>query len=95
MRQFMMTMAVATFGLWRPQHKLRASMEGRRRTANQCFKYSPGNDKDGRFGTWGACPQMAGARTASRSLPARTAAPPRPLPPAGPDRQREARDGVR
>ncbi|HMA70118.1 MAG TPA: hypothetical protein VKP67_01305 [Xanthobacteraceae bacterium] len=29
------------------------------KNGNQCFKYSSGNERDGRFGSWGACPQAA------------------------------------
>ena len=51
---------------------------------NQCFKYSAGNDKDGRFGTWSACPQAASVRpsAAPRVLPSDL---------RGPDRQLEGR----
>jgi hypothetical protein len=58
------------------------------KNGNQCFKYSAGNDKDGRFGTWGACPEAA---SVSQS------AGPRLLPSdlRGPDRQLEGRDGTR
>src|SRR5215471_725288 len=26
---------------------------------DQCFKFSTGNERDSRFGSWGACPQKA------------------------------------
>ena len=43
---------------------------------NQCFKYSTGADaKDGRFGSWGACPQAAStstARATTRRTPRRS-----------------------
>jgi len=29
------------------------------KSGDQCFHYSPGLDRDGRFGYWGACPQTA------------------------------------
>ena len=29
----------------------------------QCFKYSSGQDKDGRFGFWQSCPQSASVAT--------------------------------
>jgi hypothetical protein len=32
-----------------------------KQVGNQCFKYSPGMERDGRFGSWGACPQPASA----------------------------------
>jgi hypothetical protein len=35
---------------------------------NQCFKCSPGNAKDGRFGSWGACPQAASTRASSAEV---------------------------
>jgi len=34
---------------------------GPNRVGSQCFKFSPGNEKDARFGIWGACPQTASA----------------------------------
>jgi hypothetical protein len=36
------------------------------KNGNQCFHYSPGLDRDGRFGYWDACPQTA-------SVPVKTA----------------------
>jgi hypothetical protein len=39
---------------------------GPTRNGDQCFRYSPGLDRDARFGYWGACPQTA-------SVPATTA----------------------
>jgi hypothetical protein len=98
MRQFMMTvMALAAFGATVAAAQAEILHGGPTQNGNQCFKYSPGNDKDGRFGVWGACAQTAGIRTTAgfRSLPARTAAPPRLLPPPGPDRQLDGRDGAR
>ena len=38
---------------------------------NQCFTYSKGNDKDARFGSWGACPQAASAAIAPATRQAR------------------------
>jgi hypothetical protein len=29
------------------------------RNGNQCVNYSQGQAREGRFGTWGACPQQA------------------------------------
>jgi hypothetical protein len=96
MRQFMMSLtALATFGAKAATAQAEVLHGGPTQKGNQCFKYSPGNEKDGTFGIWGACPQTAGVRTSSRPLPARTAAPPRLLPPPGPDRQLQARDGMR
>jgi hypothetical protein len=95
MRQFMMTvMALTAFGAMVAAAQAEILHGGPTQNGNQCFKYSPGNDKDGRFGAWGACAQEAGIRTASRPLPARTAAPPRLLPPPGPDRQLDGREGM-
>jgi hypothetical protein len=34
---------------------------GPKQVGNQCFKYSPSHERDGRFGSWGACPQPASA----------------------------------
>jgi hypothetical protein len=34
---------------------------GAKQVGNQCFKYSTGQERDGRFGTWSACPQTASA----------------------------------
>jgi hypothetical protein len=34
---------------------------GSKYRGNQCFTFSQGQEKDGRFGTWGACPQTASA----------------------------------
>jgi hypothetical protein len=96
MRQFMMTMtALAAFTAIVATAQAEILHGGPTQNGNQCFKYSPGSDKDGRFGTWGACSQAADVRTASGPLPARTAAPPRLLPPPGPDRQLDGRDGAR
>jgi hypothetical protein len=34
------------------------------KAGNQCFTYSVGNARDGRFGMWGACPQTASVAVA-------------------------------
>jgi len=86
MRQFMMTvMALAAFGAMGTTTQAEILHGGPMKNGNQCFKYSSGNDKDGRFGTWGACPQTASVRPS---------APPRLLPSdlRGPDRQLLGRD---
>jgi hypothetical protein len=86
MRQFMMTMtAVAAFGAMVASAQAEILHGGPVKNGNQCFKYSAGNDKDGRFGTWGACPQAASVRpsTAPRLLPSDV---------RGPDRQLDGRD---
>lgn len=88
MRQFMMTvMALTAFGAMVAASQAEILHGGPTQNGNQCFKYSPGNDKDGRFGAWRACPQTAVQRAAA---PAR-------LPPQesrGPDRQLDGRDGM-
>jgi hypothetical protein len=86
MRQFMMTMtAVAAFGAMVASAQAEILHGGPVKNGNQCFKYSAGNDKDGRFGTWGACPQAASVRpsAAPRLLPSDV---------RGPDRQLDGRD---
>jgi hypothetical protein len=35
------------------------------RQGNQCFTFSKGNDRDARFGSWGACPQTASTSVAA------------------------------
>jgi hypothetical protein len=95
MRQFTMTVtALTAFGALVATAQAEILQGGPKENGKQCFKYSPGNEKEGRFGTWGACPETAGVRTASGPLPARTAAPPRLLPPRGPDRELDGRDGM-
>jgi hypothetical protein len=87
MRQFMMTAtALAAFGAMLAAAQAEILHGGPMRNGNQCFKYSAGNDKDGRFGTWGACPQAASVRPSAQ---------PRLLPSdlRGPDRQLQGRDG--
>jgi hypothetical protein len=34
---------------------------GPKQAGNQCFKFSTGQERDARFGSWGACPQTASA----------------------------------
>jgi hypothetical protein len=82
MRQFMMTVtALAAFGVMVAPTQAEILHGGPTKNGNQCFKYSSGNDKDGRFGTWGACPQAASTKpgAAPRLLPSDLA--------KGPDRQ--------
>ena len=65
MRQFMMmTTAVAAFGAMVATSQAEDLQGGPKENGNQCFKYSPGNGKDGRFGSWGACPQAASTQAA-------------------------------
>jgi len=82
MRQFMMTVtALAAFGAMAVTTQAEVLHGGPAKNGNQCFKYSTGADaKDGRFGTWGSCPQAASTRpTAPQLMPSDLA--------KGPDRQ--------
>jgi hypothetical protein len=86
MRQFMMTMtALAAFGALMAAAQAEILHGGPVKNGSQCFKYSAGNDKDGRFGSWSACPQAASVRPSAE---------PRLLPSdlRGPDRQLQGRD---
>ena len=66
MRQFMMTVtALTAFGALVATAQAEILGGAPMRKGEQCFKYSPGNGKDGRFGTWGACPQPASTTTAT------------------------------
>ena len=38
------------------------------KNGNQCFKFSQGQERDSRFGSWNACPQPASAPAAPRQL---------------------------
>ena len=40
---------------------------GPNKAGNQCFKFSTGQERDGRFGTWGACPKAASTAIAPRN----------------------------
>src|SRR5215469_4576177 len=74
MRQFIMTAtALTAFGALVATAQAEILGGAPMRNGEQCFKYSPGNGKDGRFGSWGACPQTASTRAA----PAPAAAPQR------------------
>jgi hypothetical protein len=76
MRQFMTTVtALTAFGALVATAQAEVLGGAPMQNGTQCFKYSPGNAKDGRFGSWGACPQAA-------STPAATAAAPRRRSPA-------------
>jgi hypothetical protein len=67
MRQFMMTItALTAFGAVVATAQAESLHGGPMQNGSQCFKYSPGNAKDGRFGSWGACSQAA-STTAPRS----------------------------
>jgi hypothetical protein len=67
MRQFMMTVtALTAFGALVAGAQAESIHGGPMQNGNQCFKYSPGNSKDGRFGSWGACPQAAATPRSTR-----------------------------
>jgi hypothetical protein len=75
MRQFMMTVtALTAFGALAATAQAEILHGGPTQNGNQCFKYSPGNAKDGRFGSWGACPQTASTRAATAAAPQRRSA---------------------
>jgi len=72
MRQFMMTItALTAFGALVAAAQAESLHGGPMQNGSQCFKYSPGNSKDGRFGSWGDCPQAAGTRAAPAAAPQR------------------------
>jgi hypothetical protein len=67
MRQFTISAAVATVfaallasAPAQAENLLGAPMKN----GSQCFSYSVGQSRDGRFGYWGACPQTASAAVA-------------------------------
>jgi hypothetical protein len=67
MRQFMVSAALTTvFAALLACAPAQAEILGGAPTQNgsQCFKYATGNARDGRFGTWGACPQTASVAAA-------------------------------
>ena len=67
MRQFMMTVtALTAFGALVATAQAESLHGAPMRNGDQCFKYSPGNSKDGRFGSWGACPQAAATPRSTR-----------------------------
>ena len=82
MRQFMLTVtALTTFAAMVTAAQAEVLHGAPAKNGNQCFNFSPGNEKDGRFGTWGACPKAASVRPAAapRLLPSDLS--------NGPDRQ--------
>jgi hypothetical protein len=65
MRQFIMTVTALT-AFAAPVASAQAdNLQGAPiQNGNQCFRYATGADaKDGRFGSWGACPQAASTST--------------------------------
>ena len=62
MRQFTISAAALTvFAAMVVTAQAETNGGGPKQVGSQCFKYSVGNDRDGRFGSWGACPQPASA----------------------------------
>jgi hypothetical protein len=74
MRQFVMTLtALTAFGALVVTAQAENLQGAPPRNGNQCFKYSTGIDtRDGRFGSWSACPQAASTSTAAATNTART-----------------------
>ncbi len=74
MRQFtMIATALTMFAAMMATAQAENIMGGPARNGNQCFKYATGVDqKDGRFGSWGACPQTASASVAATPTPRTT-----------------------
>jgi hypothetical protein len=73
MRQFMMTVtALTAFGALVATAQAEILGGAPMKKGDQCFKYSPGNGKDARFGSWGACPQAASTSTAAATATSRS-----------------------
>jgi hypothetical protein len=74
MRQFLMAVtALTAFGAMVATAQADNLQGAPMKNGNQCFKYSTGVDaKDGRFGSWGACPQAASTSTATAAANAAT-----------------------
>jgi hypothetical protein len=71
MRQFTIsTAALTVFAALLASIPAQAEMNGGGpvQSGAQCFKYSAGQDKDGRFGMWAACPQTASVAVAPRQI---------------------------
>ncbi|HLK80200.1 MAG TPA: hypothetical protein VKT99_01715 [Xanthobacteraceae bacterium] len=65
MRKFTLSaVALAAFGVMLTAAQADMLGGAPMQKGNQCFIYSKGNDKDARFGSWGACPQTASAAVA-------------------------------
>jgi hypothetical protein len=79
MRQFMMAVtALTAFGALVASAEAENLQGAPIQNGNQCFKYSTGVDaKDGRFGSWGACPQAASTSTNTATARATTRRSPR------------------
>ncbi len=73
MRQFTMTVtALAAFGALVATAQAEVLGGGPMKNGNQCFTYSKGNAREGRFGSWGACPQTASTNASSAATAAAT-----------------------
>ena len=71
MRQFTISAAAATvFAALLASVPAQADTLGgaSAKNGNQCFSYSVGQQRDGRFGYWGACPQTASVAVAPRHI---------------------------
>jgi hypothetical protein len=71
MRQFTISAAVATVFaalLASAPAQADALHGGPHQVGNQCFKFSTGQGRDERFGSWGACPQTASVAVAPRHI---------------------------
>ena len=70
MRQFTISAAAATvFAALLASVPAQAEQlgGGPNKAGNQCFKFSTGQERDARFGSWGACPQAASTAIAPRN----------------------------
>ena len=74
MREFMMTVTALTAFAAMVATAQAENLQGApMKNGSQCFKYSTGVDaKDGRFGSWGACPQAASTSTTTAPATATT-----------------------
>jgi len=69
MRQFMIFAAALTVSAALLAPALAESNGGGPlRKGDQCFKYTRGYEKEGRFGIWQACPQTASVAVAPRQI---------------------------
>jgi hypothetical protein len=65
MRKFTLSaVALAAFGIMLTAAQAEMIGGGPLQKGNQCFTYAPGQAKEARFGSWGACPQTASAAVA-------------------------------
>jgi hypothetical protein len=69
MNKFTISAAAATvFAALLASAPVQAEILGGASTKNgtQCFKFSQGQERDSRFGSWGACPQAASVAVAPK-----------------------------